>query len=174
LAHAEAERRRGRMDPAGLARALAAARDAGNVSLTCILRLRQASLEGPARLATIATQVLDEARQQPYRPTRIVAASALAQALADQGDAAGARRHALEAAGLMDGCEFGMLYKPELLLGLHKAFSVAGDGANAQRMLDLAWAWVQQRALPHVPEPFLSSFLDRQPVNLALRGLHRR
>lgn len=169
LVRLEAARRRGQPDP-GLAReALAAAREAGHAGLICMLRLRQPDHDGAASARANARAVLEEARRQPYRPTRIIAACALATALADDGETTEARQHAAEAAGLLEGCEFGMLYKPELMLCLHRVFVAAGDEAAAARMLASAWAWVQQRALPNVPGPFLSSFLDRQPVNLALR-----
>lgn len=64
-------------------------------------------------------------------------------------------------------------YLPEAWLVAAEAWQLAGDGPAAQRALAVGAAWVQGRALPQVPPPFVDSFLQRNPVNRRLLGLAR-
>jgi DNA-binding SARP family transcriptional activator len=61
-------------------------------------------------------------------------------------------------------------YAPEAHLVASDAFALAGDAAAARRAHDAGVAWIQTRALPQVPAPFIESFLQRNPVNRRLLG----
>jgi hypothetical protein len=66
-------------------------------------------------------------------------------------------------------------YGPEAWLAAAEAWQLAGDDAAAQRAWAAGAAWVQGRALPQVPPPFVDSFLQRNPVNRRLlAGAARR
>ena len=64
-------------------------------------------------------------------------------------------------------------YTPEAWLVVGEALEAAGDTASANRAHATGLAWVQTRALPRVPSPFIDSFLRRNPVNrwLLARGV---
>jgi DNA-binding SARP family transcriptional activator len=66
-----------------------------------------------------------------------------------------------------------VIYAPEYHLILHRAFDAAGDAAAAQAALRDGVAWIRDTALPHVPEEFRASFLERNEVNRTLLGLAR-
>jgi DNA-binding SARP family transcriptional activator len=62
------------------------------------------------------------------------------------------------------------LSRNEQMLLLARAALAVGDAGLARRALQAGVDWLQ-RSLPRVPPPFADSFLQRQPVNLALRAL---
>ncbi len=59
-------------------------------------------------------------------------------------------------------------YLPEAWLVAAEVFGDTGDEAESRRALNAGTSWVQARALPRVPPPFVDSFLQRNPVNRAL------
>ena len=62
-------------------------------------------------------------------------------------------------------------YQPEAWLVAGQALQAAGDKSAARAAWARGLAWVQQRALPRVPAPFIDSFLHRNPVNRQLLAL---
>ncbi len=60
------------------------------------------------------------------------------------------------------------LYRGEFFLRLWQALGAAGQRETAARALRLGGAWLQEQALPHVPAPFIESFLHRHPANREL------
>ncbi|MFN5164975.1 MAG: transcriptional regulator, partial [Pseudomonadota bacterium] len=79
---------------------------------------------------------------------------------------------ATELAGLMaGGYAPDAVYLPEAGLVRTRVWRAAGDAPAAAAALDDAMAWLRQQALPHVPAPFVDSFLRRNPVNQALLTL---
>ena len=60
------------------------------------------------------------------------------------------------------------LYRGEFFLRLWRALLAAGHAETAARALHLGGAWLQDKALPHVPPPFIESFLHRNPANREL------
>lgn len=79
---------------------------------------------------------------------------------------------ATELAGLMAaGYAPDAVYLPEAGLVRTRVWRAAGDAAAAAAALDDAMVWLRQQALPHVPAPFVDSFLRRNPVNQALLTL---
>ena len=71
------------------------------------------------------------------------------------------------------GCRVGSaqaadLYPAQAWWWLHQAYAALDDASASSEMLRRGFAWVASRALPHVPPAFRTSFLQRNPVNLAL------
>jgi DNA-binding SARP family transcriptional activator len=60
------------------------------------------------------------------------------------------------------------LYRGEFYLRLWQTLHAVGQRETAARVLRLGGTWLQERALPHVPAPFIESFLHRHPVNREL------
>lgn len=50
----------------------------------------------------------------------------------------------------------------------YEIFDAAGESAAAARALQRAVEWIEQSALPHVPDEYCDSFLNRNPVNRAI------
>jgi tetratricopeptide (TPR) repeat protein len=60
------------------------------------------------------------------------------------------------------------MYRPEANLVAGRALAQAGAHAEAAAAFRAGSDWVRSHALPHVPVPFLDSFLHRNPVNREL------
>jgi DNA-binding SARP family transcriptional activator len=60
------------------------------------------------------------------------------------------------------------MYRPEANLVAGRALAQAGAHAEAAAAFKAGSDWVRSHALPHVPVPFLDSFLHRNPVNREL------
>jgi hypothetical protein len=69
---------------------------------------------------------------------------------------------------LDDGFAPDFIYLPEAWLVAAQGLALAGDTAAAERACAAGVDWVQARALPRVPAPFIDSFLQRNPVNRLL------
>lgn len=82
---------------------------------------------------------------------------------------AAARARALSAAPGLGQEAFGF-YLPELLLVLHDALRADGDDALASRHAQCARAWIDTCAVQTVPELFVESFRERNPINRRLIG----
>jgi tetratricopeptide (TPR) repeat protein len=87
------------------------------------------------------------------------AASALH--LHDEACAAAERAGAL----LQEGHSPEAMYLPEVHLWAGRALAAAGQPQRAAMSYRAGADWVRQQALPHVPAPFIDSFLHRNPVN---------
>jgi DNA-binding SARP family transcriptional activator len=60
------------------------------------------------------------------------------------------------------------MYPPELWWILFRALEAAGDAETASDCLHRAVTWINSTALPHVPDEFKDSFLNRNPINRAI------
>ncbi len=60
------------------------------------------------------------------------------------------------------------MYRPEANLVAGRALAQAGAHAEAAAAFRAGSDWIRSHALPHVPVPFLDSFLHRNPVNREL------
>jgi hypothetical protein len=60
------------------------------------------------------------------------------------------------------------MYRPEASLVAAQALAQAGAPAEAAAAIKAGSDWIRSHALPHVPVPFLDSFLHRNPVNREL------
>lgn len=81
------------------------------------------------------------------------------------GDAALAADGARDAMAGWQDCRPADQYWPEALWIASEALRSAGDEAAARALLREAVGWIRQTAVPHVPAPFVDSFLHRNPVN---------
>ena len=66
------------------------------------------------------------------------------------------------------------LYVPEVWWILHAAFAADGDEVAALAALKSAASWIGSVALPHVPDAFRDSFLNRNPINRAVLSAAKR
>jgi tetratricopeptide (TPR) repeat protein len=66
------------------------------------------------------------------------------------------------------------LYVPEVWWILHSAFAADGDDMAARAALERAASWIANTALPNVPDAFRDSFINRNPINLAVLAAARR
>lgn len=126
--------------------------------------------------AATAQEVLDQVpalaemsdRQERYGgllAVRIHEARA-ASALDRHRQAAAAARKAL--ALFADGYAPEFMYLPELHLVAWRALDKAGASDEAAAALRAGTDWIRGHALPHVPAPFLDSFLNRNLINREL------
>lgn len=60
-------------------------------------------------------------------------------------------------------------YLPEMMWVCARAASEAGDAGLAERCRASGRQWIDETALPHVPQQFRASFLERNPFNRGLR-----
>jgi len=60
------------------------------------------------------------------------------------------------------------VYRAEAWWVASRAFKAAGRPGEAEAALKQGAQWISQQALPHVPPPFIDSFLHRNPVNAEL------
>ena len=60
------------------------------------------------------------------------------------------------------------MFVPEFFLCLYKAFTSIGDSNGALQMLRRGISWINDVALPNVPDEYSDSFLNRNPVNRAI------
>ena len=93
----------------------------------------------------------------------------LAEAALAAGDPDAAADAAAQVLALFgDGCAPDSMYRAEAWWVAHRALSAAGHTGQAAAALQQGTGWVMRQALPHVPPPFIDSFLHRNPVNRAL------
>jgi hypothetical protein len=129
-------------------------------------------LPAPDAIAT-AGEVLDAAMLSQRVGVTVAARTRLCQAASALGHVAEAARHARQLAAMTDADGSDDLYRGEVWLAAHRALAPV-DAALADAVLARAHAWVRETAQAHVPEPFLDSFLHRNPVNRELMTLAQR
>jgi hypothetical protein len=54
--------------------------------------------------------------------------------------------------------------RSEMYWATVRALRTVGEDEAAARALNLGMRWLQEHALPHVPAPFMDSFLHRNPA----------
>lgn len=91
-----------------------------------------------------------------------------AQAQARVGQTAAAAQAVREVVARIDEVQPADLYFGEAWWIAAQVFDANGDGDDALMALARGAQWVRRVALPHVPEPFRDSFLQRNPSNRAL------
>jgi DNA-binding SARP family transcriptional activator len=173
LARARAQRWRGERAGEALARAQALLPAGARPDLQHRILLEQSYAESPLQAMALTERMLDEARAIGHDGTVMAAWSRRAGALwaHDPALAAAAARRAL---ALADRVDSAAQYRPELWLDAARALGAAGAAAEAQAALERARDWVRACVRSgQVAEPFVDSFLHRNPVNrdlLALAG----
>ena len=133
------------------------------------IALELARDDAPADGARRAAQIEAEALQREQLMLATHALLLRIELLGRCGEEAAA---ASEAQRLVAGCLQGGtspgLYAPEVWWAAHLALKQS-DADAARRCLLQAWSWIERAASQHVPEVFLDSFLNRNPVNAAVR-----
>ena len=90
------------------------------------------------------------------------------EALLRSAQADAAATEAREALVALENCRPVDMYLPECWWIAFTALDAAGAEQDALACLRLAVAWIEQQALPNVPEEFRDSFLNRNPINRAV------
>jgi tetratricopeptide (TPR) repeat protein len=73
-----------------------------------------------------------------------------------------------------EGCAPDAIYRAEAWWVAAQALAAAGHTDRASVALRRGTTWVTQHALPHVPPPFIDSFLHRNPINRDLLAFASR
>ena len=148
--------------------ALACAPATGWPELRLSLRIERAA-GLPARDAMAELRaVAAEAQRQALAGIEL---AAWLRACARAGSATAAREAARRVLAIDAGIEPNALYRGERWLGPALAARRAGNAAQSAAIAREGWFWAQQAAERSVPDAMRDAFLQRQPVNLALRRL---
>ncbi|MBS0446415.1 MAG: AAA family ATPase [Proteobacteria bacterium] len=119
-----------------------------------------------ARIAALEAEMLEREQFMLAMQALLLRTELLASSGAHV-EAAAAGRELLERC-VRDGPLPG-LYAPEVWWTIHHAAAPA-DAATAAEALRRGIAWIEHDALPHVPDVFRPSFLERNPFNVRLRA----
>ncbi|MGE5712585.1 MAG: ATP-binding protein [Betaproteobacteria bacterium] len=116
----------------------------------------------------LCRHVEERARQAGQTAIRLHALGLAAERAAGCGDRIGAGDLAAEALNLAR--QFGPvgISVPELMWGIHRAASAAGDSNGAREAIRRGVQFLELSALPNVPPDFRESFLHRNPTHRAL------
>jgi hypothetical protein len=170
---AHAQRMKGVPFAVALERALALLPEGNRPDLQHRILLMRALLESPLQVLALTERVIEDARTNGHQGTVMAAWARRAACLwrHDPALALDAAQRALELARSVDSVA---LYRPELWLNAAHAMRACGMQAQAQQQLVLARDWIMHCVNSgQVPEPFVESFLQRNPINrevLALLG----
>jgi DNA-binding SARP family transcriptional activator len=148
-----------------LEQALRALPEGARPDLLHRILLARALLEPPLQALALTERVVEDALAKGMQGTVMAAYARRAGCLwrHDPALALDAARRALELAELFDSSA---LYRPELWLNAARAMRAAGLEAEARQQLALARAWIMNCVTSgQVPEPFVDSFLHRNPIN---------
>jgi DNA-binding SARP family transcriptional activator len=129
----------------------------------------ETALAGRANDADAMLALQQRAERLEYFPIAAEAATLRLQGLPVDGLAlatAAAERQALASPSPF-------FYPAAQLARCAAAYRRAACAADARRCAQAALDWVHRAALPHVPAPFVESFLHRNEVNVALRAAAR-
>lgn len=128
---------------------------------------RAAELDAPEAIA-LCDRVAREAQRCGLGGIRLHAFARAAGRAAEAGDGARAAAFARETTVL--GAHYAPtgIPVPEALWNVHRGFEAGGAAVPALRALERAVEWIEQSALPNVPDEFVDSFLNRNPVNRAI------
>ena len=140
-----------------------------NAALTRLAALQRAREAPAAEAASIAADVrraFEGAEQWAGAvPARVVQMKALA---AQPGKLDEARALALVVLADSDHVVPADIYPAEVWWSAAEVLRAAGDAPSAADAMARGRAWIKDRALPNVPDAFRSSFLERNPINVAL------
>ena len=127
--------------------------------------------ETPTQALASADELAPLAEARAYRAVQADIEAVRVQALValGRGDEAAAAAASLEALALR--WRYPLQYLPEQLLTAVAGYRAGGREDDARRCLRAALRRVHEQALPHVPPPFVESFLHRNRVNARLRNL---
>jgi tetratricopeptide (TPR) repeat protein len=162
---ARIERRLGKGGEVQIRDALAMLGERGDVYMTMIVRLEAATSESAATALASCASVRDRAEQLEYLGIAVKARLWFARHLLRAGDARSALAALREVLPMLDEVQPADMFLPEAWLIAYEVFDSAGEPAAAIEALKRAVEWIEQSALPHVPDEYCDSFLNRNPVN---------
>jgi len=119
-------------------------------------------------------QVEAEARERELDGIRLHALARAAAIAADSGKRAAAGDWSRRAESLVNRCSPTGMTAAEFFWCTHRGLDLAGESDEALLALKRAVEWIEQSALPNVPDEFCDSFLNRNPVNRAVITLASR
>jgi hypothetical protein len=128
------------------------------------LRLLLASHLSAEDSLALSQELLGEALAASDRPAALHAQARVADAYRRLGNAEGAARHARLAWSLAGQVPPLDIDYPTLCWLVFQAARAGGDATTAAESLQSGLDWIR-RALPHVPEHFVSSFRNINPTN---------
>jgi predicted ATPase len=162
---AQTQRYQGEIISSSLDQALRALPEGTRPDLLHRILLARALLEPPLQALALTERVIEDARAKGMHGTVMAAYARRAGCLwrHDPALALEAARRALE---LTEAFDSSTLYRPELWLNAAHAMRAAGLEDEARQQLALARAWIMNCVTSgQVPEPFVDSFLHRNPIN---------
>lgn len=133
------------------------------------IALELARARGPAAAAEQALRTLAWTRQHQHVALGWLAAMVRTEALLVLGDPAAAAQQAdMLARQMRGGWQAFAFYLPQLWLLLCRAWQAVGRTAQAQALAGHAQGWLRARLAQDVPELYIASFAQRNPINRAL------
>jgi len=161
--------------PAGhLARAAAVMASGGDYYMSALIELERAETMPPRDAIAACDAVAHAADVREYGGIAAKARLLAARATLGSGDARAALARWREIAPVLGSVQPADLYAPAAGAIGREILLANGAREEAALVLDDALRWVNQTALPHVPDAFRESFLRRNPVNRALLDAARR
>ena len=129
--------------------------------------VRAVDLDAPQALS-LCSRIAAEAQEHELFGIRLHALARAAGRAADGGDTGTAIRFARSAVAMASEYSPTGMPVPEMWFNIHCGFAAADDATAAARALQRAVEWIEQSALPNVPDEFCDSLLNRNPVNRAI------
>ena len=133
-----------------------------------LAEIEAALTQHPAIAVQTCTRVQRTAAQLEYLGVAAKAQLWRARHLLRAGDPASAQSALHETLPLLNEVQLADTFVPEAWWIAYEIFDSAGDAVAAIRALQRAVDWIEQSALPHVPDEFKDSFLNRNPVSRAV------
>lgn len=165
---ARIERRLGRSGQMQSQEALDVLGESGDVYITMLAQLEVAMTQQPASAVQTCARVLGTAEQLEYLGVAAKARFWRARHLLRADDRRGALTALRDALSQLDEAQPVDMLHSEAWWIAYEIFDAAGESAAAARALQRAVEWIEQSALPHVPDEYCDSFLNRNPVNRAI------
>ncbi|MEP6609915.1 MAG: BTAD domain-containing putative transcriptional regulator [Burkholderiaceae bacterium] len=152
-----------------LRRASEALGSTGDPYVGSLVELQEALEMAPIDAAACCVRVRAAAEQIEYFGVALKAGLSSARFLleASQPDAAAACWTELQP--VLASLQPADMYLPEAWLIGHNVLAANGDASGAAALLARAIEWIEQTALPNVPPMYRDSFLNRNPINRAIR-----
>jgi DNA-binding SARP family transcriptional activator len=165
---ARIERALARRGDATLGRALALLERGGDPHVRMHALLDEAAVLEPPAAAARCADVMRSAGELEFGGVVLRAGFLRVEALHRGGESEKALNEVRDFVARLDHTHPVDMYLPEAWWIAVQVFDAAGAVDEALLALAHATRWIRQVALPHVPEPFRDSFLNRNPVNRRL------
>jgi DNA-binding SARP family transcriptional activator/tetratricopeptide (TPR) repeat protein len=162
------ERRLGHSGTGQIEEALSAIGAHGDAYLYMLAQLEQ-TLTLPAKDALDrCEEVRHRAAALEYEGVAMRARLLAARHRMRNADASGGAAELRQLLPRLDATRPADMYYPEAWWIAYEIFAANDEPASAMQALTRAYDWIQQAALPNVPDEYRDSFLNRNPVNRAI------